>query len=461
MRPKPIIQTIVLLLLLFPGAIIAQTNVALYKTATCTATDYGYLSYLTDGSQSNGFSMNNATPCPITITLDLSFNFDIISIKFYWYSAGYPTTFTVQTSPDNNTYTNYASVTSRATFVASDSFAISKTSVRYARLVINAYKIVATEVPLIISEMKVYSNITFSNSGVFSNLYSNSDLFVMGNTTMHNNLTVGGTFSPGSIKTTGSVSAGSYTTTGSISAGSFTTTGLITAGNITATGTLTIPNIYASGNLTLKGGNYSGATPGSITVGAAYLSTYPIGGDVTLTAGTGYTAGRINLNGATNITGTTNITGNLTATGNIIASSGNFSTSGTSSLNFITNATTRMTILNNGYIGINCAKPTSALVVNGVIKASEVDVISSPCSDYVFEPGYKLQSLPAIEKYISENKHLPEVPSAKEFEENGCKLGQMQDILLRKIEELTLLMIEQNKRIEALEKENAALKNSK
>jgi hypothetical protein len=60
-------------------------------------------------------------------------------------------------------------------------------------------------------------------------------------------------------------------------------------------------------------------------------------------------------------------------------------------------------------------------------------------------------TLEEIEKYIKDNKHLPEVPSALEFKQNGYSVGEMDDLLLRKIEELTLYIIAQQKRIKELE----------
>ncbi|MDQ3290013.1 MAG: TMF family protein, partial [Bacteroidota bacterium] len=72
--------------------------------------------------------------------------------------------------------------------------------------------------------------------------------------------------------------------------------------------------------------------------------------------------------------------------------------------------------------------------------------------DYVFEEGYNLMPLYEVEKYINTNKHLPDVPSAAEVEKNGIEVGEMNATLLRKIEELTLHMIE-------LKKENDALKS--
>jgi hypothetical protein len=80
--------------------------------------------------------------------------------------------------------------------------------------------------------------------------------------------------------------------------------------------------------------------------------------------------------------------------------------------------------------------------------------------DYVFEKDYNLLPLSELETYINQNKHLPEVPSAKEMDANGLNLKEMNLILLKKVEELTLHLIEQNKviagqneRIKVLEKE--------
>jgi hypothetical protein len=71
--------------------------------------------------------------------------------------------------------------------------------------------------------------------------------------------------------------------------------------------------------------------------------------------------------------------------------------------------------------------------------------------DYVFEPDYDLPALDEIEAYVKEHKHLPEIPSAKEIEKEGLDLAEMNLLLLKKVEELTLIIIEQNKRILSLE----------
>lgn len=89
------------------------------------------------------------------------------------------------------------------------------------------------------------------------------------------------------------------------------------------------------------------------------------------------------------------------------------------------------------------------LAVNGQIGAKDVRVeaTSATWPDYVFEDTYQLPSLTEVESYLQENKHLKEVPSAKEIAEKGHSLGDMDAVLLKKIEELTLYMIEQSKQV--------------
>ncbi|RZK26491.1 MAG: hypothetical protein EOO43_02670 [Flavobacterium sp.] len=111
----------------------------------------------------------------------------------------------------------------------------------------------------------------------------------------------------------------------------------------------------------------------------------------------------------------------------------------------------RLRVATNGNVGIGTSTPKEKLSVNGKIRAHEVKVESANWPDYVFEDTYKPKTLPEIERFIKVNRHLPEVPSAKEVERNGIELGEMNKILLKKIEELTLLLIEQNKRISKLE----------
>lgn len=101
------------------------------------------------------------------------------------------------------------------------------------------------------------------------------------------------------------------------------------------------------------------------------------------------------------------------------------------------------------------------LKINGGILCEQVKVISDvPAADYVFNKDYKLLSLKEVESYIVKNKHLPNIPSAEEFKVNGYKVGEMDQMLLEKIEELTLHLIELNKKLEALEKENLELRKT-
>lgn len=110
------------------------------------------------------------------------------------------------------------------------------------------------------------------------------------------------------------------------------------------------------------------------------------------------------------------------------------------------NQNVKFTVENDGSVGIGTTNPDQKLTVKGKIHSEEVIVdLNVPGPDYVFEEDYDLTSLKDLEAYIKANKHLPEIPSAKEMEVNGIILGEMNMLLLKKIEELTLHAIEQEK----------------
>ncbi len=108
----------------------------------------------------------------------------------------------------------------------------------------------------------------------------------------------------------------------------------------------------------------------------------------------------------------------------------------------------RMVIDNSGNVGIGTTSAIHKLAVNGTIRAKEV-IVDTGWSDFVFEEGYFLRSLDEVESHIQEHGHLPDVPSAATVESEGLPMGQAQKIMMQKIEELTLYMID-------LKKENAA-----
>lgn len=129
---------------------------------------------------------------------------------------------------------------------------------------------------------------------------------------------------------------------------------------------------------------------------------------------------------------------------------------------FGTYGSERMRIDRNGYVSIGTKAPDALLTVNGTIHSSEVKVnLNFPAPDYVFKDDYNLRSLQEVENYIKENSHLPEIPSAKEFEKNGINISEMNMALLKKIEELTLYVIEMKKDISMLKQENELLKSKK
>lgn len=121
------------------------------------------------------------------------------------------------------------------------------------------------------------------------------------------------------------------------------------------------------------------------------------------------------------------------------------------------------TVLNrlDGNVGIGILNPTDKLSVNGNIRAREIKVENTNWPDYVFTAGHKLRSLPEVERFISDNQHLPEVPSAEEVREKGINLGEINAVLLKKIEELTLYLIEKDKEDKALKERIERLETEK
>ena len=121
----------------------------------------------------------------------------------------------------------------------------------------------------------------------------------------------------------------------------------------------------------------------------------------------------------------------------------------------------RMHIAASGDVGIGTEDPQAKLDVRGTISASEVKVQVLSGADYVFNPDYNLKPLSEVEAFVKENKHLPEIPSEKQMQENGLSMNEFQIKLLQKIEELTLYTISQEKRLNEqqsiIEKQNTRI----
>jgi len=121
-------------------------------------------------------------------------------------------------------------------------------------------------------------------------------------------------------------------------------------------------------------------------------------------------------------------------------------------LSLATSAAQRMYITPTGNIGIGTGSPDQLLTVNGTVHSKAVVVDNSIFPDYVFNKTYALRPLSAVKAYIDLNHHLPEMPSAAEVAKNGQNLGEVNAVLLKKVEELTLYMIELNKTTAELNK---------
>lgn len=123
--------------------------------------------------------------------------------------------------------------------------------------------------------------------------------------------------------------------------------------------------------------------------------------------------------------------------------------------NHLSTTNYRLFLADDGKVGIGTQFPHAELSVNGTVLAKAVRVTTNATywPDYVFGSDYKLMTLSELESYVNENRHLPGIPSASEVEEKGSvDLGEMNTLLLQKVEELTRYIIDLQKQIDELKK---------
>lgn len=128
---------------------------------------------------------------------------------------------------------------------------------------------------------------------------------------------------------------------------------------------------------------------------------------------------------------------------------------------FLTESPTGTSYLTGGSVAIGTQNTNGyKLAVNGSVIATSITVKQYPWADYVFKENYNLMSLPALKRYVQLNCHLPEIPSEKEIRENGLNIGELNKLCVKKIEELTLYVIQQNEETKKIKENSESLKIS-
>lgn len=124
-------------------------------------------------------------------------------------------------------------------------------------------------------------------------------------------------------------------------------------------------------------------------------------------------------------------------------------------------ATVSNNVYRYGNVGIGTNNPGDfKLAVEGKLGAREIIVQNENWADFVFDEQYELMPLLKVEEFYKANKHLPGIPDAKYVKENGVNVGEMQTMLLQKMEELTLYMVELKKENELLKKRLSQLEHN-
>jgi len=232
------------------------------------------------------------------------------------------------------------------------------------------------------------------------------------------------------------------------------------AGGFTATSPCTISSSLTTSSLTVSGAStLTGAATlkGSATIQGSFLATGSSNKFYN-----GLTVMASNDNNRTNLRIETDYSAGMKLIANGYRDYTNLSFQATT-YSFFNRYGTKVFELNNDNVKVNSSLDVTGKItchneieVANVLKADkiqtqDINVEMNHAADYVFAENYNLKSLSEVESYVKENKHLPGVPSAAEMAENGMNVAEMSNLLLEKIEELTLHMIQ-------LQKENQALK---
>ncbi|PQJ15314.1 galactose-binding domain-containing protein [Aureicoccus marinus] len=214
-------------------------------------------------------------------------------------------------------------------------------------------------------------------------------------------------------------------------------------------------NLHVVGNQRIQGDNASlfikGTGEDDYNGGRIFLNTEYIN------SGNNFASAKISMHRGTNGTGHFEIqrtAGNGAYMGNLLrykdAEGWRFFTANS---NTSTSSSLQMQISHQGNVSIGTLLVGDwKLAVDGKIRAREIRVDNDAWPDFVFVSDYDLPTLDEIRNFIKKYGHLPAVPSAKEVEEEGVELGEMNKILLQKIEELTLYILELDEQVKELEK---------
>lgn len=380
------------------GQTCGTTNIALNKPVTVSNEDqYHVGAQAVDGNFSNAWFATGDTNF---IYVDLEQSYPVCKIKINWFSNGRGKDYLAQVSTDATNWTTIFTRTDNA--ATSDSMNVTGTG-RYVRIYVT-------------SKVNTWSGLEMAELRIYNSLAGNTKPSVSLTAPVNNSSFYSGT----NITLTATASDPD----GSVTKVEFYQGEEKIGEALTAPYTFVWNNVQA-GNLVLRAKAFDNSNADSLSL--------PINIIVNPT-------NRWSLQGNSGTAPDTTFLGTLD----------------NKRLVFKTNNVERMTILTDGFVGIGTsAKPHSeaTLGVNGAIYAKKLKVTQSGWADFVFNKNYKLPTLKEVEDHIKKYKHLPGVPSEAEVQKNGTDVAEIQATLLKKIEELTLYVIEQNKKLEVQQKQ--------